>query len=291
MSDFPEMIRPLTIRSDHYEFPLPQGWKYLLFPDEIILTRNDICARITVRPHMYSSFSDLTMELMDKPWDPATIRSMQGRVKQISKDALAINFTDILGKQKLEGRVITTVSEYGGGAIILAITESLAYFDEIVHTADAIAREIRYREVDNSEIVVYLSGLYDSGDGDRMAMLRDGTYARRGDRPPVAFRKTPYGEFVPARGMAAEASAVGNWSVIGDRTSGELMIAYKDGSGEWMGYYITHQANEKPDNIKFNGIPYKLISARHPRGRLVGPLGYSGRPTADVVKRWARIRS
>jgi len=255
-----------VIIGDHYDASVPPGWEYAVFSDEIVLLDEGKHSRILIRPHPFSELGELDLEMHRLPdlWDFRL--ETAGDLETISENAIAINLNGTRAEQPTWVRLIATLSPFGGGAFILATTGSIDDFGEVAKAADIVATGMTYRKGDVSQLMDYLSDMYEDHQGTQMLLLRNGVFARKSQGGYIASAETPYDEVIPAWGIAAGRNPFGTWTAIGNRKEGTIIATCEDASRESISYRVVEESRGKPLVIKLNGRQFRPIPGYHRKG-------------------------
>ena len=260
-------LTPVTrISGDRYDAPVPSGWKCAVFSDEMVLVDEIKRARIIIHSHSYAQLSELRLEICRLPdlWDIHL--ETAGASEAIAENAIAINLNGTRAGQPMWARLIATLSPFGGGSFILAITESMDDFDEVAKAADSVTKGMTYRKGDVSELAEYLSDMYEDRQGIQVLLLRNGVFARRSQGDYIASAETPYEEVIPAWGIAASRNPFGTWIAIGNRKEGTIIATCEDASRESISYWVIEESGGKPLVVKLNGRKFNPIPGYHRKG-------------------------
>ncbi len=261
-----DLTSVIRIIGDHYDASVPPGWEYVVFSDEIVLLDEGKHARILIRPHPFSELGELDLEMHRLPdlWDFRL--ETAGASETIAENAVAINLNGTRAEQPTWARLIATLSPFGGGAFILVTTRSIDDFDEVAEAADTVVKGMTYRKGDVSQLMDYLSDMYEDHQGTQMLLLRNGVFARKSQGGYIASTETPYEEVIPAWGIAAGRNPFGTWTVIGNRKEGTIIATCEDASRESISYRVVEESRGKPLVIKLNGRKFSPIPGYHRKG-------------------------
>jgi len=249
------------VRCRYFEFPVPIGWQYTVYSDEIILRHGE--TTIQIYPHAYPALTSLPRAMMRSGSRDLNISlTPRGVPKPISQDSVAVNLEGIDGET---ARFVGTLSPYGGGAFVFAVSPSGEPWKELSKKTDAIALGMKYFRIDESELAEFVSGTYEDNQGNQFLLLGGGVFAKRIKGHHLTYDSNAYQESVEPTGMAAESEPFGTWTVTGDRKQGTITVAYDDGSREFIDYLVTKQSDVKPLKMKLSGRDVKPIpDSRHP---------------------------
>jgi len=248
------------VRCRYFEFSVPTGWQYTVYSDEIVLRRGETTIRIY--PHTYDTLTSLQRVTRLGPRNLNISLTPQRVPKAISKDSVVVNLEGLDGET---ARFVGTLSPYGGGVFIFAVSPSGEPWEELSNQTDAIALGMNYFRMEESGLAEFVSGMYEDSQGNQFLLLGGGVFAKRIKGHHLTYDSNAYQESVEPEGMAAESEPFGTWTVTGNRKDGTIAVSYDDGSREFIDYLVTNQSNVKPVNLKLSGRDVKPIpDSRHP---------------------------
>jgi len=162
------------------------------------------------------------------------------------------------------GRLIGTLSPYGGGAFVLAVDPSGDPRDRVADEVDTIVSRMRYFRMDDS-VAEFISGMYEDSQNNQFLLLSGGVFVKRIRGHHLTYNTNAYQESAEPWGMAATPEACGTWTVTGNRKQGTIAVSYDDGSTEFIDYLVTNQSTVKPVKMKLSGRDVRPIpDSRHP---------------------------
>ena len=137
-------MTPPVIGCDLYRFLLPEGWREYISGKEIGLAADNLPAWMWIYPHQLGTIEEVESELEQGSTLNDIELTLEDIPKQISKNAVAVNFNGLFNGKRTRGRLIGTLAPSCGGVFIFAATNSDEFFNILSNAADAIAREMQY---------------------------------------------------------------------------------------------------------------------------------------------------
>lgn len=225
-----------------FGFRPPKGWKYRKTDGGAVLGHDTVAGMILVIPHMAASIQEIQDQMQEGLVEEGLQRQLAGRLQSMGKNALAGDYSGTAQGEQVKARGIGTLSPYGGGAYIIAMTTPAKFGREISAAADAIAGGMEYVKAEASDLVNHFSGAWANmtkSTATYVTLRPDGTYVQKYEGGYSGQFSNQYGSQTGSWGHAREERGGGRWTVRGNRQQGVIVLKSQDG-GETVVQYRVH---------------------------------------------------
>jgi hypothetical protein len=241
----------------------PVGWKSQKNAQGVLLGHDAIAGMIIVFPHQAPDMQTVQSQMQVGLTDEGVQLSLAGALQQIGTNAVGGDYTGIYNGQQAKARGIGTVSPYGGGAYILAITTPEKYTNEIVRAADAVATGMEYGRAQapqGSDAMQFLAGTWVTmtrNTETRVTLTADGGYFENYEASYSGSSSDGMGNQDMSWGTAGNNQSQGRWTAQGSREQGVITITYANGNNTSIEYRVHVENGETYWNeYWFNGELY-----------------------------------
>mgnify|MGYP001816017718 CR=1 FL=1 len=126
----------------------PEGWTHQESGDGVIMGHNTIPGLILVFPHMLQNLQELRQEMMKGIQEGANYLVPSGTMEAMGDQMMAGDYQGMMDGQQARARGFGTLSPYGGGAFILAVSTPEMLGDPIIRDAERIASSLVYTKIE-----------------------------------------------------------------------------------------------------------------------------------------------
>ncbi len=238
-----------------FKFQPPAGWKFQSSPEGIFLGHDTVAGMILVLPHTAANIQAVREQMMLGLHEEGLDLTPAGGLRPAGASALAGDYEGVVQGGQAKALGLGTLSPFGGGAFIVALTTPEKFGRELPAAAETIARNMRYFRVEASEVMSHFAG----------------TWVTMTKSTETRFTLTPAGEFYSgyeasysgrfddggAWGTASNSSDRGRWTVRGDKRQGQIILTYSNGRQVQIPYRVQVERGETFWNeYWFNGDLY-----------------------------------
>ena len=250
-----------------FAFKPPAGWKYQKSAQGILLGHDTIAGMIIVFPHTYSNLQAIQTGMMEGVQEEEVVMYPSGQLRQIGSSILSGEYQGMWQGQQARGRGIGTLSPHGGGAIIVAVTTSDKYGDQLSNPAQEIAQTMRYFQVDNSDLIRHFAGYWWHYSGTSaisheklIHFAPDGTYRDKKEDAADVSNLDQYGNVQNQYLGNFQNKGYGRWTPRGNKYEGVIIVIQPDGSSFEIEYKVKPSSPQKFGDYYFNGTLYGYIT-------------------------------
>jgi hypothetical protein len=229
-----------------FKFRAPQGWKFNKDHNGAILGHDTIAGMIIVFPHYQTSLQAVAQEMQEGLVEEEIYLMPSAQLQQKGNNMLWGDCSGTWQGQQARGRGFGTLSPYGGGAYVLAITTPEKFGAEIAAAAEAIAGGMQYFKVDVSHLTRIFVGRWASYSGSSGGgTLRNWTFHPDGTFEDAS--ETSYSTNYSSDGMGMPDTNLGalgtstnraRWTVRGGEREGQIIITYPNGNERFIDYAV-----------------------------------------------------
>lgn len=215
-----------------FKFQPPAGWKSQVGDRATTLGHDTIAGVILVLPHMATSFQEVQQQMLKGIAEEGTYLSPISAIQPISNSAIAGDYSGIYNGQQVKARGIGTVSPYGGGAFIIALTTPEKFSKELSESAEDIAKGMQYSKVEASDLMQHFAGTWVNNTRNtetKRTLTPNGEYFENYEASYGGQFRNQYGEQTGYWGTAGQDQNRGRWTVRGNREQGQIVITFQDG--------------------------------------------------------------
>jgi hypothetical protein len=243
-----------------FKFKPPDGWKFQKNGSGAILGHDTIAGMIIIMTHMAGNLQEVQDQLQKGLQEEGIQLSLTGTLQPLGDNILAGDYEGIANGQQVKARGFGTLSPYGGGAFIIAVTIPEKYGSPLTTPAEAIAKSMQYFKVEASELMQHFAGTWVNSTTNtetQMTLAPDGSYFENYEASYSGGFSNQYGSDLGGWGTARQDQGQGRWTVRGDRQQGSIIITKKDG-GQIVLEYKVHVENGETywKEYWFNGKLY-----------------------------------
>jgi hypothetical protein len=218
-----------------YKIYIPSGWKYQKNGNTLILGHNKIAGAIFVFPYILNNINQVRNNLIQGISNKSMSLIISGSPVLLKNNILSANYTGIANGNRIKAKGFGTLSPYGGGAFILAITSPEKFSKEIEYAALTLTQGIRYIKTTGSKsnLMQHFAGTWktSSRNTETIAVLYpNGRFAMR--------YSSSYSGNQGSWGAANDQNNSGRWTVRGNKTQGVLILTYSNGNQESINYQV-----------------------------------------------------
>ncbi|HGJ67334.1 TPA: SHOCT domain-containing protein [bacterium] len=244
-----------------FKFTPPESWKYQKNTSMIILGHDTIAGMILVMPHISKNIQELQSQMQDGLQEDETQLMLTGTLKTMGDNILYGDYNGVIDGQQVKARGIGTLSQYGGGAIIIAVTTPDKYSIQLINPAETIAKSMQYFKVDvSSELMQHFVGTwtnYTKNTSTQITLSKDGSFSENYEASYSGNFSNQYGNDMGGWGTARQDQSQGRWTVRGDRQQGTIIITKNNGEQITLEYKVHVEKGETFWNeYLFNGDLY-----------------------------------
>ncbi len=239
-----------------FKFPNPDGWTVRKTSEAILMGHNSIPGLILILPHMVNTIQELEKELYSGLQESEISLNLSGNLQSISQNISAGDYTGTLEGQQVKARGIGTVSPFGGGAYIIAITTPDQYGTEIRNSAESISRSMQYFKPDNDDLFKHFVGKwrhFTTNTATWIYLYPNGIYSSQ-------YESSYYGDLSGGGNWSAmgQDQSAGRWTVKGNKEQGQIIIKLNNGNEIIYNYRVHEENGEKYYwEYWFNGQHYR----------------------------------
>jgi hypothetical protein len=229
-----------------FKFRPPQGWKFNKDHNGAILGHDTIAGMIIVFPHHQTNLQAIAQQMQEGLVEEEIYLMPSAQLQQKGNNTIWGDCSGTWQGQQARGRGFGTLSPYGGGAFVLAITIPEKFGTEIAGAAEAIADGMQYFKVDVSHLTRIFVGRWASYSGSSGG----GTLTNWTFYPDGTFEdasETSYSTEYSSDGMGLPDTHVGavgtssnraRWTVRGGERQGQIIIIYPNGNERYIDYAV-----------------------------------------------------
>ncbi len=216
-----------------YKITVPKGWKYKKNGNILMLGHNRIAGIIFVFPHMLNNISRVRNNLRQGISNKSMRLSLATSIVSKGNNILSGDYTGIANNSRVKARGYGTLSPYGGGAFIIAITTPEKFSQEITDAALILTKGIKYFKTNNSNIMQHFAGRWKTNTKNTETvtiLYPDGRF--------IMQYSSSYSGQQGSWGVANGENNSGRWSVRGNKRQGVLILTYSNGEQENINYQV-----------------------------------------------------
>ena len=253
-------------------FRPPDGWVERHDRNGVVMGHGTIGGMILVYPHREESLEGLRQSMVGPIEEETMSFTLKGALDVSGGNRLRGTYTGTYEEQPAQALGVATLSPYGGGAIIIAITSPDQDARDLFAAADAVATGMHYSEVQRSAADEFLAKTYSSYSSSRTSsslssterylnLCADGTFSwKKESFTSVNRDAATYGDAGELRGSVLwKGKGEGTWAAEGDEASGTLILTYHNGEVVRMRYEVStnpHDCGGYGCAVKFDGRLY-----------------------------------
>ncbi|MCB2220485.1 MAG: hypothetical protein KQI35_08830 [Bacteroidetes bacterium] len=238
-----------------FVFMPPAGWIHQQDGSGMILGHNTIAGLILVLPHMLQNLQEVQQEMLKGIQEEGQYLQLSGTIANAGNNMLAADYQGIMDGQQVKAKGFGTLSPYGGGAFIIAITTPDQLGEDIIRDAKAIATNLRYSKPNTSELMQHFAAKWANFTTNTSTWIQfnpDGTYDEQ-------YESSYSGDLSGGGNWGAygDQQSKGRWTVQGNRDAGRIIVRMSDGNEIIYDYRVHEERGEKYySEYWFNGKLY-----------------------------------
>ena len=225
------------------KFKAPEGWKYAIGDDTVLLGHDTIAGAIFVIPHRDFPFETMKDEMKDGITEDEITLNPVGDMEDIDDNTTSGTFEGSAQGTPVKAFSIGAVSPVSeSGVYIVALTTPEKYKSELTDRVQDIFNTLQFFEIEINELMEFFAGKYVTLDQQKKYYLyKDGTFADHRESVHYSDAVIEGGEVRPqgadwTRGSLEEGQ--GKWTIEGTKESGTVTITYCDGSTLAVDYQV-----------------------------------------------------
>lgn len=233
----------------------PAGWTHQQSGEAIMMGHQTIPGLILVFPHMLQSMPEIRQEMLNGIQEGANYLVPSGSVSGQGERILSCDYQGMMDGQQAKGKGYGTLSPYGGGAFVLAVSTPEMLGNEIIKDAEWIAGNLIYKKIETSDLVMHFAGRWASFTTNTSTWIQfypDGTYDEQ-------YESSYSGDLSGGGrwGAAGSENAKGRWTVQGNRDQGRIVVRLANGNEIYYDYRVHEENGQKYyGEYWFNGKLY-----------------------------------
>ncbi|MCF8381813.1 MAG: hypothetical protein K9H49_19745 [Bacteroidales bacterium] len=238
-----------------WKFIPPNGWQSQKNQEGIFLGHNTIAGLIMMLPHRAENMQQLQQEMIKGISEEGNYLSLSGTLNSLGGNLLEGEYTGVMDGTNVKARGIGTLSPFGGGAYIIAVTTPDKYGNELKNAAGSIAQSLSYFKSSGGELMPHFAGKwtnYTKNTSTFVTLYPDGSY---GEQYESSYSSDPSQDV--SWGTAGQSNRAGRWTVKGSKEQGQIIVNLNNGN-EIVYNYRVHVANGQTyySEYYFNGELY-----------------------------------
>jgi hypothetical protein len=225
-----------------YSFTNPDGWNYQKNSDAAILGHDTVAGLIVVYPHRLEDLAALRQEMLRGLDEDGIYLRLSGELTKTGS-GYSGTYTGMYGGESVKAKGYATLSPYGGGAIVIALSTPSAYSGELQQAAASVVGSIRYKKESSTDLMQHFVGKWQTWSRYRESsvyLYPDGTYT---DSSSVSYGNADAAAGA-TWGAAGDTHGRGHWRVRGNIREGELIFTDADGESGSYRYRVHTEGGE-----------------------------------------------
>jgi hypothetical protein len=250
-----------------FAFQPPAGWKYQQSAQGVLLGHDQIAGMIVVFPHTYGSVQAIQQAMTEGLQEEGIMMYPSGQLNTMGQNAITGEYQGTWQGVQARGTGFGTLSPYGGGAMILAVTTPDKFGKQLSDPANQIAQNMRFFAVDASALMQHFAGYwwYYSGTSaishEKLIHLApDGTYRDKREDAADVSNLDQYGNVNNQYLGNSQGRSSGRWTPRGNKYEGIIIVTRADGSSFEIEYRVKPSNPQKFGSYYFNGTLYNYAT-------------------------------
>lgn len=230
-----------------FKFPAPAGWKFQLGYKGAILGHDRITGMILVTPHLFSSLQQLKEDMQQGVKDEGTLLMPSGGIQAAGQNGFSAEYSGTLDGTEVKGKGYGTLSPFGGGAYIIALSVPDKFSRDLSAAADAVAASLVYFQVDVSELARHFTGMWARASTSTLVNVElypNGNFEYISEGGYSGSFSDQYGNQTGNWGVASSDKTKGKWTVRGTKEEGAIIITFDDGTETWVQYRVHRERGQ-----------------------------------------------
>lgn len=233
----------------------PEGWKYQESGDGMIMGHTIIPGMILIFPHTLPNLQEIGQEMAKGLQEEGFYLMLDSQLSTMGNNMLAGDYQGMMDGQRARARGFGTLSPYGGGAFILAVSTPEKLGEEITRDAEYVATNIVYTKTEASDLFVHFAGPWTSftkHTSTTILFYADGIYDEQYESS-YSGKLDGGGHW----GHYSGENAKGRWTVQGTRDQGRIHVRLSNGNEIQYDYQVHEEQGKKYySEYWFNGKLY-----------------------------------
>jgi len=227
----------------NFQFIPPEGWVYQQTDEGMVLGHTTIPGVILIFPHSLENIEAIRQEMLKGIQEGYDYLTLSSEITTADKNILAGDYDGLMEGQQAKARGFATLSPFGGGAFILAVSTPRMLGDEIKRDAEWIASNLIYKKMETSGLVQHFTGRwanFTTNTSNWIYLYPDGSYDEQ-------YESSYSGELDGGGNWGAygEESARGRWSIQGNKDQGRIIVKLADGDEIYYDYSVHEERGQK----------------------------------------------
>ncbi len=230
-----------------FKFPPPGGWKFQVGYKGAILGHDRITGIILVTPHLSLSLQKLKEEMLQGVQDEGTRLMPSGGIQSAGRNGFSAEYTGTLDGTEVTGKGYGTLSPFGGGAYIIALSVPDKFSRDLSTAADTIAGSLIYFQVNVSELTRHFAGMWARASTSTLVNVElypNGDFEYISEGGYSGSFSDQYGNQTGNWGVASNDKTKGRWTVRGTKEEGAIIITFNDGTETWVQYRVHRERGQ-----------------------------------------------
>lgn len=143
-----------------FKFHPPAGWKFQQGDRVILLGHDSIAGLILILPHLAPNTQDVRQQMAAGMAEEGMSLSLVETLQSFTNNGVDGNYEGLYDGQQIKARCIGTVSPYGGGAYILALSTPERFSSDLSSAAETIAQRMHYVKTEVSDLLQHFAGTW-----------------------------------------------------------------------------------------------------------------------------------
>ncbi len=243
-----------------FTFSPPEGWTHQQAEGVMLLGHNTIPGLIVVMPHNAKMQQELETEMRKGIQEEGVYLMLSGALNQLSGNSIIGDYSGTWDGSQVRAKGIGTLSPYGGGAFIIAVSTPDQLGKGIIAAAKTIEQNMYYAKVDVSGLMQQFSGKWTSFTTNTttwMYLYPNGIYSEQYESSYAGNFANDVGDITGNWGAYSQSDDRGKWTIRGNRDAGRIIVRLANGE-ELVFDYKVHSENGQTyyNEYWFNGSLY-----------------------------------
>lgn len=238
-----------------WKFTLPADWQSQKSTEGIYLGHNTIAGLIMVLPHNSENMQQLQQEMMKGISEEGNYLQLNGSLESLGNGILGGEYTGMMNGTQVQARGLGTLSPYGGGAFVIAVTTPEKYGSELKNTAGSIAQNMSYFKTSSDDLMRHFAGKWTSftkNTSTWVSLFPDGRYGEQ-------YESSYSGDLSQGGNWmtAGQNDRGGRWTIRGNKEQGQIIVKLNNGNEIIYNYRVHVERGETYwSEYYFNGSLY-----------------------------------
>jgi hypothetical protein len=238
---FPSEANEIEAPHWGFKFQPPAGWKSQQGDRVIILGHAFIAGLILILPHLAPNNQDVRQQMVAGMAEEGMSLSLVETLQSFDNNGVVGNYEGLYNGQQIKARCIGTVSPYGGGTYILALSTPERFSSELSSAAETIAQRMRYVKVEVSDLLQHFAGTWGSVSSNRITRITLTPHGDYYETYEAAFSgqfHNQFGDQTGTWGTARQDQNRGRWTIQGNKAQGHIIITVQNTRQHVIAYCV-----------------------------------------------------